>query len=58
MVLESGEHPSVLKDKVTSPGGTTARGLEVLADRAFAGAVSQAVRAAASRSRELGEGAK
>ena len=57
MVLESGEHPSVLKDRVTSPGGTTIRGLEILADRAFAGAVTQAVRAGAARSRELG-GAK
>lgn len=57
MVLESGEHPSVLKDRVTSPAGTTIRGLEVLADRGFAGAVTQAVRAGASRSRELG-GAK
>ena len=56
MVLESGEHPSVLKDRVTSPAGTTIRGLEVLADRAFAGAVTQAVRAGATRSRELGGG--
>ena len=56
MVLESGEHPSVLKDKVTSPGGTTSRGLEHLADRAFAGIVTQAVRAATARSRELGAG--
>lgn len=54
MVLESGEHPSVLKDRVTSPGGTTSRGLEHLADRAFAGTVTQAVRAATARSRELG----
>jgi len=56
MVLESGEHPSVLKDRVTSPGGTTSRGLEYLADRAFAGIVTQAVRAATARSRELGAG--
>ncbi|MBQ6352926.1 MAG: pyrroline-5-carboxylate reductase [Lentisphaeria bacterium] len=56
MVARSGEHPAVLKDAVTSPGGTTIRALEVLEDRGFAGAVIQAVRAAARRSRELGGG--
>lgn len=55
MVLESGEHPDVLKDKVTSPGGTTSRALEVLAERGFSGIVMQSVRAAAQRSRELGK---
>ena len=55
MVLESGEHPDVLKDKVTSPAGTTSRALEVLAERGFSGTVMQAVRAAAHRSRELGK---
>ena len=54
MVARSGEHPAVLKDAVTSPGGTTIRALEVLEDRGFSGAVIQAVRAAARRSRELG----
>ena len=53
MVLETGEHPCSLKDKVTSPAGTTSRGLEVLAARGFSGSVMQAVRAAAARSREL-----
>ena len=54
MAASSGDHPAVLKDAVTSPGGTTIRALEVLEDRGFAGAVIQAVRAAARRSRELG----
>lgn len=54
MAARSGEHPAVLKDAVTSPGGTTIRALEVLEDRGFSGAVIQAVRAAAARSRELG----
>ena len=55
MVLESGLHPAVLKDQVTSPGGTTSRGLEKLAERGFPGTVMQAVRAAARRSAELGK---
>ncbi len=55
MVLKTGEHPSALKDKVTSPAGTTSRALEVLADRSFSGTVIKAVRAAAARSRELGK---
>ena len=56
MVLESGLHPAVLKDQVTSPGGTTIRALEVLESHAFAGALIEAVRAAAERSAELGRG--
>ena len=55
MVLESRRHPAVLKDEVTSPGGTTARGLEKLAERGFSGTVLQAVRAASARSAELGK---
>jgi pyrroline-5-carboxylate reductase len=50
------EHVAVLKDAVTSPGGTTAAGLRVLEDRAFRGALMAAVAAAAERSRELGGG--
>lgn len=54
MVRATGLHPTVLKDQVTSPGGTTIRALEVLEERAFAGTVIQAVRAACERSQELG----
>ncbi|MEI6421279.1 MAG: pyrroline-5-carboxylate reductase [Lentisphaerota bacterium] len=55
LVIETGEHPSVLRDQVTSPGGTTARGLSVLEKNAFRGIVSEAVTAAAERSKELGK---
>ena len=55
MVLETGKHPNELCDAVTSPGGTTSRGLELLAERAFHAAAMQAVRAASKRSRELGK---
>jgi len=54
MVLESGQHPEILKDQVTSPGGTTAAGLAALEGNAVRAACLEAVRAAAARSRELG----
>ncbi len=54
MVLETGEHPAVLRERVTSPGGTTIAGLQALEDRAFRGALLAAVQAATERSRELG----
>ncbi|MGH9286280.1 MAG: pyrroline-5-carboxylate reductase dimerization domain-containing protein [Acidimicrobiales bacterium] len=39
---------------MTSPGGTTAAGLQVLEDRAVRGAFLAAVAAATARSRQLG----
>ncbi|HOG65618.1 MAG TPA: pyrroline-5-carboxylate reductase [Spirochaetota bacterium] len=54
MVLEGGEHPEVLKDRVTSPGGTTAAGLATLEECAVRSACIKAVHAATLRSRELG----
>ena len=55
MIRQTGEHPASLKDKVTSPAGTTSRALQELAERGFAGTVIKAVRAAAACSRELGK---
>jgi pyrroline-5-carboxylate reductase len=54
MVLETGEEPSALKAKVTSPGGTTIEGLAVLEESAVRSAFMEAVRAATERSKELG----
>lgn len=55
MVAESGEHPMSLKDKVTSPGGTTIAGLKALEDGGFKATLMNAVEAATKRSVELGE---
>ena len=54
MLLESGEHPGVLKDRVASPGGTTIAALHELERGALRGIVMNAVLAASDRSRELG----
>lgn len=47
MVLETGEHPAVLKSMVCTPGGTTIGGLLKMEDSGVRGAISRAVEEAA-----------
>ena len=54
MVLTSGEHPAALKDRVTSPGGTTIAGLQALEFGGLRAALMSAVEAATRRATELG----
>lgn len=56
MVLETGQHPGVLKDQVTSPGGTTIAGIHALERGGLRATLMDAVQAAALRSAELAEG--
>nr|WP_298455496.1 pyrroline-5-carboxylate reductase [uncultured Cellulomonas sp.] len=54
MVRETGEHPVVLRERVSSPGGTTVAGVRELDAQGVRAAVVAAVAAARDRSVELG----
>ena len=58
LLRESGEHPTVLREQVTSPGGTTAAALRQLEDHRVKAAFITAMEAARDRSRALSDSAK
>jgi pyrroline-5-carboxylate reductase len=55
MLVENGEPPTVLRERVTSPGGTTAAALQTFIDGHLRDLVASAVEAATRRGRELSE---
>ncbi|WP_088890753.1 pyrroline-5-carboxylate reductase [Leptolyngbya ohadii] len=55
LLQNTGMHPAELKDRVTSPGGTTIAGIAQLEQAGIRSALIEAVRAACRRSQELGQ---
>ncbi len=53
LAKESKESLSELRDKVTSPGGTTSQGLSVMSERGLTDIIIEALEAARRRSKEL-----
>jgi pyrroline-5-carboxylate reductase len=56
MLKETGQHPTVLREQVSSPGGTTMAALRQLDDHKVRAAFVTAMEAAAKRSKELASG--
>lgn len=55
LLLESGEHPGQLKDRVASPGGTAIAGIHTLEQGGLRTTLINAVESATKRSKELGD---
>ena len=53
LVLETGKHPAVLKDEVTTPGGTAITAIHVLESKGLRSVLIDGIEAAAKRSNEL-----
>jgi pyrroline-5-carboxylate reductase len=54
MVLETGQHPGVLKDAVCSPGGTTIEAVAALEKHGFRNAIMEAMRACYEKAKKIG----
>lgn len=54
LAKEADEHPDILREQVTSKGGTTAAGLNVMTEGKFRDLIHRTVKAAKSRSIEMG----
>ena len=57
MIRETGAHPTVLREQVSSPGGTSVSALRALEDHKVRAAFITAMEAARDRSRDLAQGA-
>jgi pyrroline-5-carboxylate reductase len=55
LVIESGKHPAILRDEVTTPGGTAIAAIAELEDRGLRTMLINAVAVATRRSKELSE---
>ncbi len=53
LIMDTGMHPGQVKDMVSSPGGTTITGCQVLEEMGFRAAAIDAVQAATNKSRQL-----
>ncbi len=54
MLAETQEHPATLKNRVTTPGGTTAAGLHALEKGGLRATLTEAILAATERAKQLG----
>ncbi|MBL3818529.1 MULTISPECIES: pyrroline-5-carboxylate reductase ProI [Bacillus cereus group] len=55
MLKASEKHPSILRKEITSPGGTTEAGIEILQEHQFQQALISCITQAAQRSHNLGK---
>lgn len=55
MMLKTGKHPGILKDEVTSPGGTTIEALKVLENGNFRGTLINAVSKCTEKSKKMND---
>ena len=55
LMLETGQHPGVMKDAVCSPAGSTIAGVRALEQHGFRAAAMDAVISAMERNRDLGK---
>ncbi|KAI5294962.1 delta 1-pyrroline-5-carboxylate reductase [Ascosphaera acerosa] len=55
-LVQNGEHPAILREKVSTPGGCTIGGLLVLEEAGVRGQISRSVREATVVATELGKG--
>lgn len=53
MVLETGEHPGVLKDNVCSPGGTTIEAVYTLEKNNFRGTIIEAMESCTKKTKQM-----